>query len=596
MPAIAKPQKNDRLASAASLLEELGLLSPAGENRHASQPEPTWSPILEKTFLLPANRLVRHADNRRPTADQVAAMIESITREGQLEPILVRPLPRGVGHQHRAVDGSAIPPSERAYQIVSGETRVLAQFERGVRVKARELAECDDAKALELLAVCNAKRTDLNPIQKARMIERLCVATDAGGAGMTREAAGRVYGLESGQSASNLVKLLELPEEIQWLVETGELPQSFAREAVPYCAVPAIAAALVKEVGRWEGDPPGRGGFVRQLYGFADDHTRPMRAENRKQLSEYQIEHRHSLNRLFEPTAADLLQLEVVTLKTWTRDEERACNLKLWNTLQATAKTKLAAELKAKETRKANRSAGGDAKPAKQKTAAEVKQLEREQDAQLAKRVTAWRHAWLCHLVASRLRELGGQHWVVTKMTLWCLCNSHNLGRMGVDGILAEVLGVPDMCRLHGVDAVCELRDDRPATPAMLLTVLTRALEKPPRNPDYPDWPARLVDQLAGDVGVDLKYAWELLQRNFADGKPADGKPNERLAGFYALHQARQLDELGRELGVVLDQAETKAAKIRILLAQARVLPLPKSIAPLAAGKRKTPRRRVKPR
>ena len=78
------------------------------------------------------------------------------------------------------------------------------------------------------------------------------------------------------------------------------------------------------------------------------------------------------------------------------------------------------------------------------------------------------------------------------------------------------------------------------------------------------------------------------------DGPAPAALPNLRDFAEMVDLMRRQLDQLGRELGVVLTQAEAKAAKINILLGQARVLPPPKSIRPLAASKRKTPKRRAK--
>ena len=553
------------------------LLKPI-ENGDGRQPERTRSTIRDETVLLPVNRLCRHPDNRHPTPDQVAAMVESINREGQLEPILVRPLPRDVT-RHRAIDGSAIPPAERAYQIVSGETRVLAQFERGMRVDARELADCeDDAKALELLAICNAQRTDLNPIQKARMIARLCEPVESGGAGMTREQAARVYGLESGQGASNLVKLLELPQEIQRLVETGELPQTFGLAAVPYCAVPAIAVTLAKRVGKWKENPPTRNNFQHELERLAEDQTRPMRAENRKQLNEYSLEHRHHLNRLFDVT--DDRELAVVTLKTWNGDEERACNVKLWNKLQTAAKAELEKELASKGKKAADRSSKSKSAP-KQLTPAEQKKRSAEKARHLADRIQAWRHRWLCDLVADRLDTHPA---IVERMRVWLAVGpslGSYSGRLNLNTCVVELAGAG---RFYGDEGVWEALASIEWKKCCDIgrELVNRILLEPDKDPKWPRLRFEHVDSLAEMAEVDLTAEWTELQRLSTDNAPV-----LEFEKFFVLHDLEQLRELGRELGVVVPENATKATAVKLFTGVPRSLKLPKSIKPASKRKRR---------
>ena len=187
-------------------------------------------------------RLVRHPANRVPTQADVDALAESIEAHGLLEPITVRELGDG------------------RLQVLSGETRWLAVAKLGWRtIAAREATNCSDSAALQLLAVANAQRRDLTVGEKALLIFRLSESVESGGAGLTRAAAGAVYGL-SASAASNLVRLLDAPAE--WLdrIDHPERPvhQATVREIAKITACPAAIADLERI---WS-DPHGCGRTV----------------------------------------------------------------------------------------------------------------------------------------------------------------------------------------------------------------------------------------------------------------------------------------------------------------------------------------------
>jgi ParB/RepB/Spo0J family partition protein len=180
------------------------------------------------------DQLTRHPDNREPTAAAVAAMVASMRAEGQIEPLLVRPMPGPQGERSGAA----------GWQIISGETRWRAARELGLESLAVRVVDATDPRALELMAICNARRVDLDPVEKARLIARLCAPIVRGGAGLTREAAAKIYGLESGAAASNLVRLLDLPVAWRERVASGAVPQSVARLLLPYVEAPRILEAI----------------------------------------------------------------------------------------------------------------------------------------------------------------------------------------------------------------------------------------------------------------------------------------------------------------------------------------------------------------
>lgn len=192
--------------------------------------------IAGNVQMLAVTQLTRHPDNRQPSEAAIAAVAESLRTEGQIEPLIVRPL----------------SGESQSYQIVSGETRWLAAQRLGWDSIACDVVALDDAAALRVLAAANAARQDLDPLAKARLIVRLCDPIESGGSGLTREQAAKMFDLQSGGAASNLVRLLELPEAWHGPIERGDLPQSFARALLPLLALGAESPAWGATFEEWD--------------------------------------------------------------------------------------------------------------------------------------------------------------------------------------------------------------------------------------------------------------------------------------------------------------------------------------------------------
>lgn len=533
----------------------------------AGQPPPRRAPTYQlqgAVTTVPIARLMRHPQNRLPTASQVETLAASIELQGQLEPIVVRPLAVG-SEGGLGLDGTRLRPGDGAatFQIVSGETRSLACLELGrTHVTARVLEACDDAQVLVLLAEYNAARSDLNPIQKAQLIHQLCLPAAAGGGGLTRQEAARIYGLESHSAASNLVRLLELPEAAQRFVASGQLPQSFARDALAHFAVPALAEALGEEIGRWQEDgPPSRDQWHEVLDDAVRQKTRSMdKADKQQRHAAAQGWSFGNNARLFAAES----DLGVAPLSLHGRPVLRATNVERWDALQADA----VAALKAKARQRTDRQIES---PGKARTAGEQRALEKEQDEQLAKRIRRWRHAWLRDLIACRLRGNGPDHWTAAKLAMWCI--GHKWGysdQVNLDERLDEASGVKDRLVLT----------QQTATWQNLLEAMCNALVVPERNPDFPAWPFALVDQLAADVEIDVADSWLVMQSSSQGNK-------EPLETFLALHNQRQLRAIAKELGVSVPETATKAGAVRLFLGLPRVFRLPSSIEPVGPRKRK---------
>jgi ParB family chromosome partitioning protein len=142
---------------------------------------------------------------RRFDEASLATLAESLKDKGVLQPVLVRP--RGDG----------------GFELIAGERRWRAARLAGVeRIPAVVRTE-DDASSLELALVENMAREDLNPVEAARACAALVDEL-----GLTREDVGRRVG-RSRVAVSNLLRILDLPDEAISLLETGALTEGHGR-------------------------------------------------------------------------------------------------------------------------------------------------------------------------------------------------------------------------------------------------------------------------------------------------------------------------------------------------------------------------------
>jgi ParB family chromosome partitioning protein len=133
------------------------------------------------------------------------ALAESMKARGVLQPILVRPRAGGT------------------YELVAGERRWRAARMAGLETIAALVQQRDDAQSLEIALIENMAREDLNPVEAARAVAALVEEM-----GLTREEVGRRVG-RSRVAISNLLRLLDLPDEALALVEDGSLSEGHGR-------------------------------------------------------------------------------------------------------------------------------------------------------------------------------------------------------------------------------------------------------------------------------------------------------------------------------------------------------------------------------
>src|SRR3954451_12534067 len=135
----------------------------------------------------------------------LAALAESLAERGVLQPVLVRPRPGG------------------SYELVAGERRWRAARIAGLETMPALVQHRDDDASLEVALIENMAREDLNPVEAARAVAALVEEL-----GLTREEVGRRIG-RSRVAISNLLRLLDLPDEALALVEDGALSEGHGR-------------------------------------------------------------------------------------------------------------------------------------------------------------------------------------------------------------------------------------------------------------------------------------------------------------------------------------------------------------------------------
>ena len=160
--------------------------------------------------------------------DALDALAASIETTGVVQPLLVRPL-------H---DGS--------YELIAGERRWRAAQQAGLDKVPAVVRDSEQAERLQVALIENMVREDLNPIDEARacaaLIEEL---------GVSKEDLARRVG-RSRPAVSNLIRLLDLPDELLALLESGELSEGHGK---------ALLAAQGNDVRRRLGREAARHGW-----------------------------------------------------------------------------------------------------------------------------------------------------------------------------------------------------------------------------------------------------------------------------------------------------------------------------------------------
>jgi ParB family transcriptional regulator, chromosome partitioning protein len=142
---------------------------------------------------------------RRFDPESMDVLAASIKASGMIQPLLVRPL----------TDGS--------YELIAGERRWRAAKEVGLERVSAVVRDAEETERLQTALIENVVREDLNPVEEARACAALVEEL-----GLPKEEVGRRIG-RSRPALSNLIRILDLPDEALELLEGGELSEGHGR-------------------------------------------------------------------------------------------------------------------------------------------------------------------------------------------------------------------------------------------------------------------------------------------------------------------------------------------------------------------------------
>ena len=163
-----------------------------------------WGTSIQE---IPVGELDPNPDQPRRTfsAESISQLADSIREQGVLQPLLVAPAGSG------------------RYIIIAGERRFRAGREAGLETLPCIIKDIDVIRQREIALIENLQREDLIPIEAARGIRALMDQC-----GYTQEKVSARLG-KSRPAVANMLRLLQLPDEVTEMVKDGLLTAGHAR-------------------------------------------------------------------------------------------------------------------------------------------------------------------------------------------------------------------------------------------------------------------------------------------------------------------------------------------------------------------------------
>ncbi len=141
--------------------------------------------------------------------DALQELAESIKTQGVMQPIVVRPI--------------ADKDGEKRYEIIAGERRWRATQLAGIDKIPSVIRDVPDETAIAMAIIENMQREDLNPMEEAMALKRLQDEFE-----LTQQEVANALG-KSRTSVTNLLRLLNLTDDVRTLLEHGDLEMGHAR-------------------------------------------------------------------------------------------------------------------------------------------------------------------------------------------------------------------------------------------------------------------------------------------------------------------------------------------------------------------------------
>ncbi|MGH1464041.1 MAG: ParB/RepB/Spo0J family partition protein [Cognatishimia sp.] len=178
-------------------------------------------------MMVPIEKIQPNPDQprRRFDPEHLEDLSNSIREKGVIQPLIVREKPGDAGN----------------YEIVAGERRWRASQMAQLHELPVIVREFNDTEVLEIAIIENIQRADLNPVEEAAGYRALMEKF-----GHTQEVLSKALG-KSRSHIANLMRLLNLPEDIQGLLEEGKLSAGHARALITSDHSKEIAKRIVSE-------------------------------------------------------------------------------------------------------------------------------------------------------------------------------------------------------------------------------------------------------------------------------------------------------------------------------------------------------------
>lgn len=178
---------------------------------HLGSAEPEQMPRRAET-LIPIERIHANPDQpRRAFAPEaLEELAASIREKGVIQPLILR----------------AHPTRPEEYEIVAGERRWRAAQMAQIHALPAIVRELSDTEVLEVAIIENIQRADLNPLEEAQAYKQLMERF-----GHTQEKLAEALS-KSRSHIANLLRLLQLPDEVQDMLREGKLTAGHARAMI----------------------------------------------------------------------------------------------------------------------------------------------------------------------------------------------------------------------------------------------------------------------------------------------------------------------------------------------------------------------------
>jgi ParB family chromosome partitioning protein len=178
-------------------------------------------------FLVPIEKVFPNPNQPRRSfgAEQLEDLAASIREKGVIQPLIVR---------RRVM-------AEGTFEIVAGERRWRAAQMAQLHELPVLLREFDDTEVLEIAIIENIQRADLNPVEEAVGYKQLMEKF-----GRTQDKLSVVLG-KSRSYIANLVRLLQLPEEVQGYLRDGLMSAGHARALITATDPVALARKVIQD-------------------------------------------------------------------------------------------------------------------------------------------------------------------------------------------------------------------------------------------------------------------------------------------------------------------------------------------------------------